>query len=197
MKTPEDFRREDVKSIFKRRLKEETIQLKPLSIKIEENLLSDKTIVDLSFEKSYRDYSKTFIFQEVTGSGFVDAIFKTCATAFSEEYKSLRNLSLVDLVVRPIFSMASTDAKTDAKTDVIFRLETKQHGISEFRSRSRSIVYSSLVATLEAFQFYMNCDKTFRKLQFILEDAQGRNRGDIAQLCVSDLSTLSRVNTYV
>jgi len=197
VKTPEDFRREDVKSVFKRRLKEETIQLKPLSIKIEENLLSDKTIVDLSFEKSYRDYSKTFTFQEVMGSGFVDAIFKTCTTAFSEEYKSLGNLSLVDLIVRPIFSMASTDAKTDAKTDVIFRLETKQHGISEFRSRSRSIVYSSLVATLEAFQFYMNCDKTFRKLQFILEDAQGRNRGDIAQLCVSDLSTLSRVNTYV
>ena len=197
MKTPEDFRREDVKSVFKRRLKEETIQLKPLSIKIEENLLSDKTIVDLSFEKNYRDYSKTFTFQEVMGSGFVDAIFKTCTTAFSEEYKSLRNLSLVDLIVKPIFSMASTDAKTDAKTDVIFRLETKQHGISEFRSRSRSIVYSSLVATLEAFQFYMNCDKTFRKLQFILEDAQGRNRGDIAQLCVSDLSILSRVNTYV
>ena len=197
MKTPEDFRREDVKSVFKRRLKKETIQLKPLSIKIEENLLSDKTIVDLSFEKSYRDYSKTFRFQEVMGSGFVDAIFKTCTTAFSEEYRSLRNLSLVDLIVKPIFSMASTDAKTDAKTDVIFRLETKQHGISEFRSRSRSIVYSSLVATLEAFQFYMNCDKTFRKLQFILEDAQGRNRGDIAQLCVSDLSTLSRVNTYV
>ena len=60
-----------------------------------------------------------------------------------------------------------------------------------------SIVYSSLVAMLEAFQFYMNCDKTFNKLRFLIKDAEVRNRGDIKQSCISDLSALTGVNTYV
>jgi|TARA_R100000030_G_scaffold95427_1_gene82867 hypothetical protein len=197
VRTPEDFRRDDVKSIFKRRLKEDVINLKPLSIKIEENLLSDKTIVDLSFEKKVADFSKTYTFQEVMGSGFVDAMFKACYTNFIEDYKSLRHLTLVDVIVKPIFSMSRSEAKTDAKTDVIFRIETKNHGISEFRSRSRSIVYSSLESMLRAFQFYMNCDKTFNQLQEILKDAKSRNRGDIAQNCISDLATLAGVNCYV
>ena len=197
MKTPEDFRRDDVREVFKRRLGEQIIQLRPLSIKIEENLLSDKTMVDLSFEKIAGTKKKKFSFKKSPGSGFVDAIFKTCHSTFAKEFASLNNLTLVDLQVKPIFSMSCTDAKTDAKTDVVFRLETKQHGISEFRSRSRSIVYSSFAAILGAFQFYINCDKTFSKLQYILEDARKRNRGDVSQGCISDLSVLTRVNTYV
>ena len=197
MKTPEDFRRDDVREVFKRRLGDQTIQLRPLAIKIEESLLNDKTMVDLSFEKLTGTKKKKFMFKKIAGSGFVDAIFKTCQNAFIKEYESLANLTLVDLQVKPIFSMSQTVAKTDAKTDVIFRLETKQHGISEFRSRSRSIVYSSFAASLNAFQFYMNCDKTFTKIQYILEDARRRNRGDVSQSCISDLSSLTRVNTYV
>lgn len=196
MKTPEDFRRDDVREVFKRRLGEQIIQLRPLSIKIEENLLSDKTMVDLSFERLTGTKKKKFSFKKAPGSGFVDAVFVSCRSAFAEEFTSLNNLILVDLQVKPIFSMSITDAKTDAKTDVVFRLETKQHGISEFRSRSRSIVYSSFAAILGAFQFYMNCDKTFSKLQYILEDARRRNRGDVSQGCISDLSVLTRVNTY-
>lgn len=197
MKTPEDFRRDDVREVFKRRLGDQTIQLRPLAIKIEESFSSDKTLVDLSFEKLTGTKKKKFIFKKITGSGFVDAIFKTCQATFIEKYESLANLTLVDLQVKPIFSMSQTIAKTDAKTDVIFRLETKQHGISEFRSRSRSIVYSSFAASLNAFQFYMNCDKTFSKIQYILEDARRRNREDVSQICISDLSSLTQVNTYV
>ena len=136
MKTIEDFRRDDVRAIFKKRLGAEAIRLKPLMIRIEENILSDKTIVDLSFLKEEGSLEKEYKFKEIMSSGFVDAVYKICYNTFKEEYTSLANISLVDVLVKPIFSMSNSSAKTDAKTDVVFRLQTKEHGVSEFTSRS-------------------------------------------------------------
>ena len=79
---------------------------------------------------------------------------------------------------------------------VIFRLEIKNRGMTEFSSRSRSIVYSTFATTLEAFQFYINCDKTFKILKLALDDAGKRHRGDVSQACLSDLSSLTLVNAY-
>ena len=47
MKTPQDFRRDDVRDVFARRLGENIVTLKPNLLRVEENLLSDKTIVDI------------------------------------------------------------------------------------------------------------------------------------------------------
>ena len=196
MKTPDDYKRADVREVFSRRLGSNIITLNPLSIKIEESLEEENTLVDLAFDKVEDGVKTSYNFEKVPGSGFVDAIYKMCYELFVKQYPSLENLSLVDVLVRPIFSMSKSEAKTDAKTDVSFRIKTKQHGISEFTTRSRSIVYSCLSSMLEAFQFYMNCDKSFRLLQRVLQDAQVRRRGDIKQACMLDLSALTGVNTY-
>jgi hypothetical protein len=196
VKTPEDLRRENVKEIFEKRLKNKVIKLKPLSIKIEESGPNAQTSVDFSFERCSSNRKKIYSFEEIKGSGFVDAVFKTCYNTFIKDFKSLRNISLVDLIVKPIFSRGKNTSGSDAKTDIIFRLETKNHGMAEFSSRSRSIVYSSYTVTLEAFEFYMNCDKTFRVLKRALQDAQERNRADIADHCISDLTTLTKINSY-
>ena len=133
MKTREDFRRDDVRAIFKKRLCAEAIRHKPLMIRMK-NILSDKTIVDLSFLKEEGSLEKEYKFKEIMSSGFVDAVYKICYNTFKEEYTSLANISLVDVLVKPIFSMSNSSAKTDAKTDVVFRLQTKEHGVSEFTS---------------------------------------------------------------
>ena len=79
---------------------------------------------------------------------------------------------------------------------VILRVEVQNHGISEFQHESRSMIYSSFVSALEAFQFYINCERTFDKIKLAVEDASERNRGDIIQACLADLSKLTEVNTY-
>ena len=58
------------------------------------------------------------------------------------------------------------------------------------------VIYSSFISSLEAFQFYINCQRTFEKIMLAVEDARERNRGDIIQSCVADLSKLTEVNTY-
>ena len=196
MKTPQDFRRDDVRQLFSSRLGKNIVTLNPEALAIRESFSCNKTTVDFLFNKLEGGIKKEYKFQDVTGSGFLDAVYRACYNNFADSYSSLRNLSLVDVIIKPIFSMSSTDAKTDAKTNVTLRLRIKEHGISEFSYISRSLVYSSFVSMLSAFQFYMNCDKTFEVLKFVLADAQSRNRGDIAQQCWSDMAVLTSVNTY-
>ena len=79
---------------------------------------------------------------------------------------------------------------------MIFRVEIRNHGIVEFESTSNSIMHSSFSATLEAFQFYINCERTFQKMKLIMDDAKARNRSDIFQRCLFDLSALTEMNSY-
>ena len=114
---------------------------------------------------------------------------------YVERYPSLEKIKLVNIKVNPIMR-ASRFLGSDAQASVVFSVEMDSHGIAEFQHKSRSMIYSSFVTALEAFQFYINCERTFHKIQTIVQDAQGRNRSDIVQACLSDLSTLTEVNTY-
>ena len=196
MRTPQDFRREYVKELFDKILKNNKTIITPKSITINESHDSDFTSVNFSIDVS-GEAKRTYNFPEVEGKGFVDAVFTTCYEEFVEPYPSLKNLSLVDLIVKPIFSMSVKDLGCDARTDIILRVETKAHGLSEFSARSRSIVHASFLAMTEAFQFYINCDRTFHVLRSCFDGAKSRHRGDLTQSYLRDLSELTNVNSYV
>lgn len=196
MRTPQDFRRENVKELFDKILKENKTRLVPKNISINESIDSDFTSVCFSLDMISGEEIRTYNFIDVEGKGFVDAVFTTCYEEFVEPFPSIKNLNLVDLIVKPIFSMSKKESGTDARTDVILRVEIKDHGLSEFSARSSSIVHASFQVMMEAFQFYINCDRTFHRLGTCLEDANSRHRGDTAQACVADLAKLTTVNTY-
>ena len=196
MRTPQDFRRENVKELFDKILKDNKTKLVPKNISINESIDSDFTSVSFSLDMISGEETRTYNFIDVEGKGFVDAVFTTCYEEFVEPFPSIKNLNLVDLIVKPIFSMSRKESGTDARTDVIFRVEIKNHGLSEFSARSRSIVHASFQVMMEAFQFYINCDRTFHRLGDCLEDANSRHRGDTVQACVADLAKLTTVNTY-
>jgi len=196
VRTPQDFRRENVKELFDKILKDSKTRLIPKGISINESINSDFTSVDFSIDMISGETKRTYNFIDVKGKGFVDAVFTTCYEEFVEPFPSIKNLNLVDLIVKPIFSMSRKESGTDARTDVIFRVEIKNHGLSEFSARSRSIVHASFQVIVEAFQFYINCDRTFRRLGACLEDANSRHRSDTAQSCIADLAKLTTVNTY-
>ena len=197
MKTPQDFRRENIKQLFDKILKQDKIKLEPLSLTVSESRDSDFTDVSFSFDLFDGEDKTNYSFSNIQGKGFVDAIFTKCHEVLTEQHPSLKNLGLVDLNVKPIFSMSRKQTGTDAKTDISFRLEIKNYGLSEFVVRSRSIVHASFEAILEAFQFYMNCEKAFNTLKAFLEDAKRRHRGDVEQQIVSQLAQLTAMNSYV
>ena len=196
MKTPQEHKRTSVKDILNKTLQTNITKLSPISIVVNESIQDDFTKVDFSFEEKQGEVIRTVCLEQVSGLGFVDCLFSGCIKEFSEKYDSLSNIILLDLKINPIFSLSKNSIQTDAKTDVSICVEIKDHGTADFRSRSRSIVYSSFVATLEAFQFYINCQRAFERLKWIVDDAKQRNRQDTVQMCLKDMAAITEMNTY-
>ncbi len=194
-KTPQEFKRESVKHLFDKILKEGKTTLSPTLINISESLDDDFTTVDLAFTEKTSEIESKIHLQEIKAKGFVDGLFLGLHRNYSDNYNSLDKIKLVDIMVNPIMK-APTKRGSDAKTSVVLRVEVENHGVSEFQHESRSMIYSSFISSLEAFQFYINCQRTFEKIMLAVEDARERNRGDIIQSCVADLSKLTEVNTY-
>lgn len=195
-KTPQEFRRENLKELFEKTLRARQTKLEPFDISVKESWDDDFTVVDLAINESVDGLQQRREIVETKAKGFVDGIFKACHKQYVTDRESLKNIELIDYQVKPKFSNSNKTMGSDAETEVTLMVEVKDHGVAEFSCNSRSILYSSFAATLEAFQFYINCDKAFKKIKLVLEDAQARNRGDIAQLCMSELAMLTGVNTY-
>tara|TARA_B100000073_G_scaffold62388_1_gene46196 strand:+ start:6856 stop:7455 length:600 start_codon:yes stop_codon:yes gene_type:complete len=192
-KTPQEFRREEVKKLFEKVLGNQKTNLVPLSITVSESLNDDFTTTDFSFEDQSSDGIVTV--NDSKGKGFIDGLFIGLHRHYLNNFPSLKNIRLVDMIVNPLMKN-NRGLGSEAKTDVIFRVEIDGHGIAEFQNTSRSMIYSGFVASLQAFQFYINCEKTFDRINFAVIDATSRNRGDILQSCLTDLSKLTEVNSY-
>ena len=126
----------------------------------------------------------------------MDGLFTGLQQYFSNNYSSLAKIKLADYNVNPIMTNSKKSMGTDAQASVSLSVMVHPHGLSEFSHTSRSMIHSSFSAALEAFQFYVNCEKAFHRIQLFIEDAQQRNRGDVISVCIYDLSKLTEVNTY-
>lgn len=192
-KTPQEFKRQNVKELFSKILRDTVTNFEPLSICASESLNDDFTTTEFSFQEL--GISSRLVSRESKGKGFVDGIFNGLYQEYIQTYPSLEKIKLIDIKVNPIMK-ASRSLGSDAKASVVFSVEVSGHGIAEFQHKSRSMIYSGFTSALNAFQFYINCERTFHKIQTIVENAKQRNRGDIIQECLSDLSMLTEVNTY-
>lgn len=196
-RTPQQIKRETIKQIFDKILNAQQIKLNPLSISVEESFKSDFTGVEMRIsETSEGVQASAFSLSTDKAKGFVDGMFKACHNHYAADHPSLNNIRLVNYQVKPKIKKSANKMGTDAEIEVTIIVDVKDHGVAEFSCDSRSILHSTFIATLEVFEFYINCEKTFHKIQLVLDDANQRNRGDIVQACVSDLSRLTEVNTY-
>lgn len=195
LRTPQDVKRQEISQINERFLGETITRLEPLSICTSESLNDDFTATDFSFQITGPD-NKIISIEGAKGKGFVDGLFGGLKNNFSDKYQSLEKIKLVDINVNPIMSQSKIKMRTDAQASVVFVLEVGKRGLAEFQHQSRSMIYSCFVATLNAFEFYINCERCFHKIQFSIEDAKLRNRSDIIEKCKYDLSKLTEFNSY-
>ena len=191
MKTPEESKRNDLRDLFQSILRDNIISLSPVSVAAKEVFDSKESEVSFAFSEKISGKSKKVSLRSVKGKGLVDCLFRGCKNKYSESYPSLQSIELVDFKVVPIFSMKKSGSR--AETDIVLSVKVGDLGVSEFASRSDSIIRSAFTTTLKAFQFYMNCEASFDKIKIVLEDATKRNRGDIQQRCLADLSKITEM----
>ena len=195
-KTPQHFKRLETKKIINNILKEDKLSLSPLAIITSENLNDNFTTTSFSFLEASGQESLQVNIENKKGKGFVDGLFLGLHEHYSKLYRSLKGIRLIDLKVNPMISANKNSIGTDAQASVLFSLHIKDHGVSEFYHKSRSMIHSSFNLALESFQFYINCEKSFDKIQLLIAEAQSRNRGDIVSDYIYKLSKLTEVNSY-
>ena len=195
-KTPQHFKREEVKNLISRILGEDETRLLPVAISVKESLEQEVTTTDFEFSILGRQ-SQTVNLRKQEGKGFVDGLFKGLHGYFCAEYQSLNKIKLIDYNVNPIISSSKNGMGTESQASVTLSVHLgKNYKIADFQHTSRSMIYSSFSAALEAFEFYINCDRCFHKICMFLEDAKKRNRFDVVSTCIFDLSKLTEVNGY-
>lgn len=194
IQTPHFYKRQEARTIINKFIKKKTL-LSPLSISVTESYQDDFTTVDFSYQ--HRDDKEEIVtIDKSKGKGFIDSLFKGLSNHYSDKYKSLSKINLTEFSVNPIMSNSRKSFGTDSQANVSFRINLENRGIADFQHKSRSIVYSGFSASLSTFQFYINCERAFHKIQDVLSDAKNRSRGDIVQSCMYDLSKLTEVNSY-
>ena len=188
----EHTKKQKAKIIFDKILKDNVITLSPVSFRATESNNLDFTEVDFSFKSHNLEKEEHYI-EKCQGLGFIDSIFNGLAEYFSSSFTSLNKIKLLDFEVNP---KILGKKGTDSKVNLVYKIKVDKYGTTEFHHESRSILHSGLVLSLNVFEFYMNCEKCFLKINNIIDDAKNRNRSDIVQKCLYDLSIITEVNSY-
>lgn len=195
-KTPQFFKRQQVREVIDKILKTQKTILSPLEFTVSESFGSDYTETSFSFRES-GNKDRTVPLSNIKSRGVVDGIFRGLHEFYQEDYPSIKRIRLVNLLVDPFWSTSKAKFGTDAKTSVVFRVEVDSFGTADFEHSSRSMLHSSFISGLNAFQFYINCERAFDRAQLVLKDAESRNRSDISDQWKYYLSKLTEANTYV
>ena len=192
--TPEEIKRGHVQDLFKEILKKKKLSLIPKSISCSETLTPQKTTIAFSFEEISSSKAVIREFSDISGHGFVDCVFRACTEFYAKEYESLNNIELVDLLITPVFNFRMPVSAS--KANVVLKMKVGPREVCEFKNESDSIISSGYTSILAAFEFYINCEKTFRTLKYLVNDAKSRNRADLVSVYSCKLASLTEMNSY-
>jgi hypothetical protein len=193
-KTPQFFRRENIRTIFVKFLKDRVIKLTPVFLDLAENTTNGEFETKTTF--GFLQNGENVVLSQVCGYGLIDCLFTGLKEYYVRDFYSIANIKLVDLSVQPLMQKNKRILGSDAKVNLSFSVKIHGHGLSEFATCSRSLVNCSFQGVLDVFEFYLNCHRTFVKIKEVIADAKSRNRRDIVDRCLSDLSFLTEVNFY-
>ena len=186
--TPQEAKRSLVENLFVEYLKEERICLKPGNIlscvEVESEVSTSFSFYEGEMHKEYKN---------VIGKSFVECVFTKCKEHFQHQYDSMKQIKMSQVYWKPPFSMKK--GKKKASFSAVFSINKRVQD-QEFFVQKDSMLLSGLQCVLNAFEFYVNCDKTHKRLKFLVNNAEQRQRGDLAIKYKYDIAHLTEVSWY-
>ena len=192
----------ELKQAHRERLTREILSDKYIKLKVDrefdikEDFSANKTKIYCKVHLTgSRTDSEFYI--EGSGQGPVDAFFSSLSTQLSEHFCSLNTLRFYEFgasadLTRSEYSPSGSDAPVEV-TLVVGNNLGKQF---VFRNRSRSINRAAIETVLEAGQYFVNTEEAVITLHHAIVDAEKRNRGDLTDRYLMQLSTLVEDSCY-
>ena len=164
--------------------------IKPLSIMATENFDNNQTLISCDFKEN-----NVLQKMEFSGVGTVGSVFDKLIDLYSERYPSLKTLAFVEYSARPVFSDKSK-TNSEAPVEVHVYISSASKKAIPFRAFDSSILRASIKCVFDCVQYYVNSEMCFKKLKYLVKEAQSRSRGDVAQKYISDISEIVKVTSY-
>tara|TARA_R110000824_G_scaffold220681_1_gene407868 strand:+ start:323 stop:952 length:630 start_codon:yes stop_codon:yes gene_type:complete len=195
-KTPEENTREKVKDIIKQVLKNDYVELALKRVSFTESPDVDESVVCCEFFERTKKKEKTFQV-DYRGRGAIDALWQLLMNHYSKNYSSLRTVFFRGFEIDTNLTTRRTKGSgSDAEVSVTLCLTNARKKDVAFRSRSRSILTSSVNAAFSAVEFYINSELAFKKLRNLIKNSKKRNRGDLTSTYMYQISEVVSVTSY-
>ena len=190
--TPSEILHDELNCRVREILKNDYYTMSINKLTLEEDLLEE--ISRVSFRLNLGSESKEIT---GTGKGVVDALFTGIMNCLEKEYISLSELSLVDFSIEGDFER-KTYKKSNTDVDVEARLLMQSSGGLEFifRERSPSMNTAAIKVVLKVMEHFINAERAVGVLYECIGDAKKRQRGDLVDNYLRELSELVRSISY-
>jgi len=190
--TPQETKRSVVKELFLEYIEKELITLEPIKIDCSKLIKNKNASVSFSFRES----GKPIQFKSILGDNFAAAIFNKCRSYYLEEYNSLSRVEFHSLLRKDTFNMTRA-TKDSSLPHVLLSLSVdKKSEKHEFREQQQSIIFSGFCCVLSSLEFYINCELCRDRINFLISDAEKRQRHDLVSKYRYDMSHLVEVSHY-
>lgn len=184
----ENEQRKQIYQIMKRTLGSDYLSFSLCESSFLEDLEGKKSNLYIRFKELSGDSESEYTLEK-SGIGIVNIFFNSLIDQYASSYSSLENISFKEFRVTPCF-FKSVGSGSDAKVVVEITFSNKSKQKMVFSETGESLFSSILLTLLGAFEFYINIEKSFNRLNFLIEDSKQRNRGDLVQRYTYDLSCI-------
>lgn len=185
--------RESIEKLLEEVLDGTEMRLKVDAYRLEEDL-EDGTVRIRCEVHDEHDGERQVI--EGEGVGVVDAFFHGLVDLYSKQFPSLNSIRFADFSIEANAETAKQSARSDMAVAVTLRVVNSNDREFSFQHTSPSITRSALYVTLDAVEFFVDCERAFIALYRALEHAKEQNRPDSMALYTSKMSTLVEATSY-
>lgn len=185
---PQEVFQKKCQLIVRNLLKEDYVELCVNNFILREG---DKTSIECEVYFS-NDWNSIFI--EGTGDGFIDALFNTMVTHFSEQFTSLKNISFDDFIMQVKFK--SNVRRSASPVEIKLALKTAREKNIYFSSESQSMVKAAIAVVVNACEYLINAEIAIVQLKENIEDAKGRRRNDLVEIYTHHMMDLVNITSY-
>jgi len=185
--TPHEERQRKVHQMMRGLLESQYQHINISDLKLEEDTTNEESSVSFKLQIGEEKIKRL----SGAGYGVVDSIFGAIMTATSTRFKSLKNIKLKHFSIEAKFNAKKDNqAGSNAMGEVALVVSNSHFGEFVFRCQSRSINSGIVFAIEEMFQYFINSEKCAILLRDIIEDAKKRNRNDIMEKSIKQLTEL-------
>ena len=137
------------------------------------------------------------MFIEGTGAGPVDAFFSSLVGQLSKQFCSLNLLRFSEFGISADLSrIRLSPSGSDAPVEAVLVVSNELDRQFIFRERSCSMNRAALGAVIQAVEHFINSEEAVIALHHAIADAKKRNRGDLMDRYMGQLSELVERSSY-